>query len=115
MRFADLRRKRRAEPGSEQYDGGLGRQRRCASLVAPNSKDRLKNNSGRRNEQEQRDRKYRTDLMSCSVISMEKYMFALSKGNKRKWVSEAEMRCRMRRNLASLDERAQKACQWVRR
>lgn len=40
-------------------------------------------------------------------------MFALSKGNKRKWVNGIEMHCRMCYNLASLDEHAQKLCQCV--
>ncbi len=35
-------------------------------------------------------------------------MFALSKGNKRKWVNAIEMHCRMCYNLTSLDEHAQK-------
>lgn len=34
-------------------------------------------------------------------------MFALSKGNKRKWVNGIEMYCRMCYNMDSLDEHAQ--------
>lgn len=42
-----------------------------------------------------------------------KSMFALSKGNKRKWVNVIEKHCRVCYNLASLDEHAQKPCQCV--
>lgn len=42
-----------------------------------------------------------------------KYMFALSKGNKRKWVNGIELHCITCYNLASLDEQAQILCHCV--
>lgn len=74
---------------------------------------RARNNSSKRGQ----EKKLKPQELGCLNHSLcylnGKPMFALSKGNKGKWVSGIEKHCRIFHNLASLDEHAQKLCHRV--
>lgn len=69
---------------------------------------------GRVREQQQQEKKRKLKRLNQPFCYLNgKFVFALSKGNKGKWVNGIEKHRRMCYNLASLDEHAQNLCQCV--
>lgn len=65
-------------------------------------------------EQQQQEKKRKLKRLNQPFCYLNgKFVFALSKGNKGKWVNGIEKHRRMCYNLASLDEYAQNLCQCV--